>query len=155
MAKRLTNAIKTMCQQRKIRVLRQGFSLVEVLIALAISSIALLGLAAGQLKSLQYATNSFNYTLSLIQAHNAIERTWVKLCDLQKESLAYDVAYQNAHFVPQITVYTLTPTPAIGANFTNNLNIRVSWIDARMADTYASAIEVNAQYPIICSASAL
>ena len=52
---------------------QRGFTLVEVLIGLALSSVALLGLAVGQLKSLQFATNSFNYTLSLVQANNAIE----------------------------------------------------------------------------------
>lgn len=44
-----------------------GFSLLEVMISVVIAGIALLGLAAAQLKSLQYATNSFNYTVSLIQ----------------------------------------------------------------------------------------
>jgi type IV pilus assembly protein PilV len=128
-----------------------GFSLVEVLIALAISSIALLGLAAGQLQSLKYATNSFNYTLSLVQANNAIERTWVNLCALQNGTLDYNVAYRNAHFIPQIDLYGLTPTPEVGNAFPNRLNIAVSWQDARMADPNDSIIRVNATYPQICS----
>ncbi len=128
-----------------------GFSLVEVLIALAISSIALLGLAAGQLQSLKYATNSFNYTLSLVQANNAIERTWVNLCPLQKGELDYNVAYRDANFTPQIPLYTLTPTPEVGQVFNNSLNIAVSWQDARMADANDSIIRVNATYPQICS----
>jgi len=128
----------------------QGFTLVEVLIALALSSIALLGLAAGQLKSLQYATNSFNYTLSLVQANNAIERTWVQLCDLQSGALAYDDAYRAAHLQPQIDVYELIPDPLPGAAFVNNLDITVSWNDARMADDNDSIIRINAQYPQIC-----
>lgn len=128
----------------------QGFTLVEVLIALALSSIALLGLVSGQLQSLKYATNSFNYTLSLVQANNAIERTWVNLCNLQSGSLAYDAAYSAENLQPQMNVYTLTPTPLPGATFTNNLDIKVSWNDARMADSNASIIRINAQYPQIC-----
>lgn len=128
-----------------------GFSLVEVLIALAISSIALLGLAAGQLQSLKYATNSFNYTLSLVQANNAIERTWANLCALQNGELEYNVAYRNAHFTPQISLYGLTPTPQVGNAFPNRLNIAVSWQDARMADPNDSIIRVNTTYPQICS----
>ncbi|MGL1958739.1 MAG: prepilin-type N-terminal cleavage/methylation domain-containing protein [Colwellia sp.] len=128
----------------------QGFTLVEVLIALALSSVALLGLAAGQLKSLQYATNSFNYTLSLVQANNAIERTWANLCDLQDGTTAYDGAYYAAYLQPQINAYTLTPTPLPNAAFTNNLNISVSWFDARMASPNDSIIRINAQYPQIC-----
>jgi type IV pilus assembly protein PilV len=128
-----------------------GFSLVEVLIALAISSIALLGLAAGQLQSLKYATNSFNYTLSLVQANNAIERTWVNLCALQNGNLPYDVNYREANFAPQISLYTLTPIPQVDQNFDDTLNIAVSWQDARMADPNDSIIRVNATYPEICS----
>lgn len=128
-----------------------GFSLVEVLIALAISSIALLGLAAGQLQSLKYATNSFNYTLSLVQANNAIERTWVNLCALQNGNLAYDGNYREANFAPQIPLYTLTPTPQVDQNFDDTLNIAVSWQDARMAEANDSIIRVNATYPEICS----
>ncbi len=134
----------------KLKVKSQGFSLVEVLIALAISTIALLGLAAGQLKSLQYATNSFNYTLSLVQANNAIEQTWANLCNLQNGTVLYDATYKTDHLDPQIDVYTLTPTPLPGAAFTNNLDITVSWNDARMADDNASVIRLNAQYPQIC-----
>ncbi len=40
-----------------------GFSLLEVMISVVIAGIALLGLAAAQLKSLQYATNIFNFTV--------------------------------------------------------------------------------------------
>jgi len=129
---------------------QQGFTLVEVLIALVISSIALLGLAAGQLKSLQYATNSFNYTVSLQQANNAIERTWANLCDLQNGAIAYDAAYKTNNLTPQIGSYTLTTTPATGAAFTNDLDVTVSWIDARMANPGDSVIRIKARFPQIC-----
>ncbi|MFM9785977.1 type IV pilus modification PilV family protein, partial [Streptomyces scabiei] len=52
-----------MCMMAK----QNGFSLLEVMLSVVITGIALLGLAAAQLKSLQYATNSFNYTVSLVQ----------------------------------------------------------------------------------------
>jgi len=129
---------------------QQGFTLIEVMIALAISTVALLGLAAGQLKSLQYATNSFNYTVSLVQANNAVERTWVNLCGLQDGSVSYDDAYYNANFQPQITAYSLTPVPAIGAAFNDDLTITVDWTDARMANPDDSRIRTFAQYPDIC-----
>jgi type IV pilus assembly protein PilV len=146
-------AERSLARSSSTRVLNNmaGFSLVEVLIALVISSIALLGLAAGQLQSLKYATNSFNYTLSLVQANNAIERTWINLCQLQKGELDYNVAYGNANFTPQISLYGLTPTPEVGNVFNNSLNIAVSWQDARMADPNDSIIRVNATYPQICS----
>ena len=53
-----------------------------------IASIALIGLGVTQLKSLQFANNSFDYTVSLVQAQNAIERMWPNLCNLQHKPLA-------------------------------------------------------------------
>lgn len=129
---------------------QKGFTLIEVLMALVISSVTLLGLAAGQLKSLQFATNSFNYTVSIVQANNAIERTWLNLCGLQDGSVIYDNAFFTANFQPQIAVYTLTPIPAIGAAFDDDLTITVNWTDARMANPDDSLIRVFAQYPDIC-----
>lgn len=131
---------------------QQGFTLIEVMVALVISSVALLGLAAGELKSLQYATNSFNYTVSLVQANNAIERTWSNLCGLQNGATVYDSAYQAANLTPQINTYVLTTDPEIGAAFATSLDVTVTWSDARMADDNDSVIRLKADYPQICSA---
>ena len=99
----------------------KGFTLIEVLIALLVSNIALLGLAAGQLKSLQYATNSFNYTVSLIQANNAAERIWADICMLQDGRLAFDEVYL-ANLQPEFDKYNLVigwgyPTIALSQTF--------------------------------------
>ena len=133
---------------------QQGFTLIEVMVALVISSVALLGLAAGELKSLQYATNSFNYTVSLVQANNAIERTWSNLCELQKADLAFDETYKANNLQPQIDTYVLTTIPEIGNVFSTNLDVTVSWTDARLADDNDSVIRLKAEYPIICSVGA-
>ena len=53
-----------------------GFSLVEVLIAILLVAIGLLGLAAAQVKTLQYASSSLQQTVASIQAQNVIERLW-------------------------------------------------------------------------------
>jgi len=140
----------------------QGFSIVEVLIAMALSSIALLGLAVAQLKSLQYATNSFNYTVSLIQANNAVERTWVDLCDLQRKGVG-DTTYEDHVAVmspdENIKGYTMEVVPVKTAAFDNNLNITVRWQDKRLTtDADDAAAEnmavVNAEFPIICAPAA-
>ncbi len=140
----------------------QGFTIVEVMIAMALSSIALLGLALAQLKSLQYATNSFNYTVSLIQANNAVERTWVNLCDLQRKA-AGDTTYQDHVEVmspdgDDISGYTMEVVPVKSATFDNNLNITVRWQDRRLTtDADDAAAEnmavVNAEFPTICAAA--
>ena len=60
------------------------FFFIRGTISVVIAGIALLGLAAAQIKSLQYATNSFHYTVSLIQGQNSIERIWPRICEIQK-----------------------------------------------------------------------
>lgn len=138
---------------------QKGITLLEVMIALVLSSIALLGLAAAELRSLQYATNSFNYTVSTIQANNAIERTWASLCNIQQGSLAYDAAFSTANFDPQISLYTLTaiPNPNAGEAFNNDLAITVTWSDTRVGngnndinDNSLNSVTVNATFPGIC-----
>lgn len=130
---------------------QQGFTIIEVMVALVLSTVALLGLAIGELKSLQYATNSFNYTVSLIQANNVIERTWDNLCDLQDGTVAFDNTYSQNFMQPQTGVYKITTLPVAGTAFTNSLNVTVNWTDARMADPNESVIRLNAMYPQICS----
>ncbi|MFH6954733.1 prepilin-type N-terminal cleavage/methylation domain-containing protein [Pseudoalteromonas sp. XMcav1-K] len=120
-----------------------GFSLVEVMVALVVSSFALLGMAAGQLQSLKYATNSFDYTLSLLQANNAVEQTWVNLCDLQKGNVTFADVTPDAQF----NKYTI--------DFENNFNsdffrVGVSWSDKRINDNnLANRVEIEASFPDI------
>lgn len=119
-----------------------GFSLVETMVALVVSSFALLGMAAGQLQSLKYASNSFDYTLSLLQANNAVEQTWANLCDLQKGT----VAFADVTPTSQFNKYTI--------DFVNNFNsdnfrVGVSWSDKRMTDNLANRVEIEASFPDI------
>jgi len=124
----------------------KGFTLIEVLIALIVSSIALLGLASGQLKSLQYATNSFNYTVSLIQANNVVEKIWADICVLQSGDLAFDQAYIS-NLQPEFDAYTLEFEDVEAGNFKNNFTIKVKWDDERMTDGLDSQIAINAAFP--------
>lgn len=120
-----------------------GCSLVEVMVALVVSSFALLGMAAGQLQSLKYAANSFDYTLSLLQANNAVEQTWVNLCDLQKGNVTFADVTPDAQF----NKYTI--------DFENNFNsdffrVGVSWSDKRINDNnLANRVEIEASFPDI------
>ncbi|MCC9660806.1 prepilin-type N-terminal cleavage/methylation domain-containing protein [Pseudoalteromonas sp. MB41] len=123
---------------------QQGFSLLEVMISVVIAGIALLGLAAAQLKSLQYATNSFHYTVSLIQGQNSIERLWPHICDIQKTNpgLFQDATFR-ASLSPQVSDYELI-LPAV---YNNDMQINVSWVDKRMTDNAENQISLNASFP--------
>ena len=126
-----------------------GFSLLEVMISVVIAGIALLGLAAAQLKSLQYASNSFHYTVSLIQGQNTIERLWPHVCEIQKTDPAL---FQDATFreslKPQVNDYQLT----IPASYSNDMQINVGWVDKRMTDNAENQISLNASFPDLSAA---
>ena len=120
-----------------------GFSLVEVMVALVVSSFALLGMAAGQLQSLKYATNSFDYTLSLLQANNAVEQTWANLCDLQKGNITFADVTPDAQF----NKYTIDFENSFNSDF---FRVGVSWSDKRINDNnLANRVEIEASFPDI------
>lgn len=58
-----------------------GFTLTEVLVALLVLSIGLLGLAGLQLHALQYAHSSYQRTLVNMQALDMAERMWTHLAE--------------------------------------------------------------------------
>jgi type IV pilus assembly protein PilV len=119
---------------------KNGFSLLEVMVSMLIAGLALLGLAATQLKSLQFANNSFDYTISLIQGQNAIERLWVRLCDVQTNKIDVTAPEFMALLGPAPSIshrYSLksiviTPSskPADVVQSTE-MTFTVSWIDKR------------------------
>lgn len=57
---------------------QQGFGLIEVLVALTILSVGMLGLAAMQLKSLQASRESLNTTIATIMVRDMNERAWAQ-----------------------------------------------------------------------------
>lgn len=120
-----------------------GFSLIEAMIALVVSAIALLGLAAGQIKSLQYSTSSLEYTLSLIQANNAVENTWVNICGLQDGTVNF------------AAVNTATLLQKYQIDFPNgfdndNFVVDVSWNDDRLNDDLPTNVELSIKFPEVC-----
>lgn len=57
---------------------QRGFGLIEVLVALTILSVGMLGLAAMQLTSLQSARESLNTTIATIMVRDMNERAWAQ-----------------------------------------------------------------------------
>ena len=59
-----------------------GFTLIEILIALLVLSVGLLGLAAVQFQSLQNSHASYERSMATMQARDLVERLWGGICDL-------------------------------------------------------------------------
>ena len=130
-----------------------GFSLLEVLVSMFIASIALIGLAVTQLKSLQFANNSFDYTVSLVQAQNAIERMWPNLCNLQHKNPALfsDPDFLNTLKPPQALQFRYElDTENLPSQFKTEMKITVSWKDERVSEelqnNILNQITLNANY---------
>jgi len=128
---------KITCHKKQL-----GFTLIEVLVALVLSAIALLGLAVAQIKSLQYATNSFHYTVSLIQANNAVEQFWLDLCDLQQGNQAYDEGYKTS-LSPELSGYYIT----LPDSFSNDFQLLIDWNDERLTDGLENQVQINVSFP--------
>lgn len=114
------------------------------MVATVVSAIALLSLGVGQVKSLQYAASSLDYTLSLIQANNAIEQSWANLCELQNGT----VTLADLNVATQTDKYTI--------EFPNGFDIDdfevvVSWSDERMTDNLANSAALQVKLPGVCS----
>lgn len=61
---------------------KHGFTLIEVLITMLVISVGILGVAAMQAKSLQFAHSSFERSVAVLQANDLAERLWAGVCDL-------------------------------------------------------------------------
>ena len=59
-----------------------GFTLIEILVAVLILSVGLLGLAALNLTGLQGSQASYERSVAVMQANDLVERMWAGLCDL-------------------------------------------------------------------------
>lgn len=73
-----------------------GFTLIEILVALLILSIGLLGLAALQITSLQNSQASYERSIAVMQANDLVERMWAGICDLHDEDGEFVEAQANA-----------------------------------------------------------
>lgn len=77
-----------------MRVKQVGFSLIEVMITMLVMAIGLLGLAALQIKSVQFSQASLQQSLAAMQASDMAERLWSNLCVLAQKSATDELIAQ-------------------------------------------------------------
>lgn len=131
--------------QPPLRNLNHGFSLIEVMIAMLLAAVGLLGLAAAQLKSLQYASSSFHYNMALVQGNNAIERIWTDTQYLFNGDKLFDQTYIDG--LSTIDGYSLQIDTGVPNQLCINFAVVVEWNDARMTDASANSVSVEAAFP--------
>lgn len=106
-----------------------GFTLIEVLVALLILSVGLLGLAGLQVRSLQYTHSSYQRTWVNIQALDMAERMWTHLADPLSEQEAWQRLNQASLPEWQGAVTTVTQP-----NEPDSYVITISWSESRLGN---------------------
>lgn len=91
---------------------QKGFTLIEVMVALVVLSIGLLGIAAMQLQGLKNAHSSYQRTIASIIAMDAGERLWVKL----SEDGTISDTDVDAVETEWVNTWDSTRTPAVASN---------------------------------------
>lgn len=127
--------------------LQQGFTLLEIMVAFALASFAVLGLAVTQTKSLQYGYSSYQYTLASIQASNTIETIWDSLSDLQcgTDTLLNVTPDSDITSGFTRTFYDANGTTVI-TSYADEMTIVISWTDDRQ-DTGDNSAEMKVIFP--------
>ena len=143
----------------RYRQISQGFTLLEVLVAMLVALVGLLGLAHAQAKALQYSSSSLTYTVAVIQANNTLERLWPSLCALQKGQQSYDDAFKalmqpqqgldpsNFNVVLPDHNFTMSPYGGAAPQELADFLIVVNWNENRFNDGLANTVEIVSSFP--------
>lgn len=120
-----------------------GFSLLEVLVAIVVLAIGLLGLSALQLKGLQSAHSAYQRSLASVIANDAVERLWAALpvpvvATVQNEWLA---AWQPSVAAPSRLTLPGVDASTIAVEADGTYLITVRWAEGRFANDHAQASE--------------
>ncbi|MBK8183103.1 MAG: type IV pilus modification protein PilV [Candidatus Competibacteraceae bacterium] len=118
----------------------KGFTLLEVMVALLILSVGLLGLAGLQLHALQYTHSSYQRTVVNIQALDMAERMWTHLA----EPLAEVEAWQNLN---KSSLPAWKGTVSAVAEQAGDYLITISWMDQRFVESQSFSFSYRLRLP--------
>ncbi|GAB3232697.1 type IV pilus modification PilV family protein [Pseudaeromonas pectinilytica] len=135
-------AIANLIIRRRHPVVR-GFALLEIMIAMLVGAVALLGLGTLQLKTLQSAYSSLDYTIATIHANNLIEGVWSNLCANRVSGAVYTSTVESWR-------HTLPPSVSatVATSYSDSAVYNLTWNDARQSDNNSLSLRVT--YPAIC-----
>lgn len=122
----------------------RGFSLVEALVAMAVISIGLLGVAALQAKSLQFSYASYQRSLATAQANDLVERLWAGACALPAARDDIKAEWEDAHGA-SLPGWTGT-LEYDGATVPPRYTIRVQWTEGRIKYTATDTSQASQQF---------
>lgn len=122
---------------------QKGASLIEVLVAIVVLSIGLLGVAGLQIRSLRVAEGNFQKTVANIQAQDLVDSYWAGLCQLGNPTVRAGITtqWQNLH---QNSLPLWTGNAVAEANpatpLLNYFNVSILWADRGASSSEPSGI---------------
>lgn len=117
----------------------RGFLMIEVMVTMIILAVGLLGAAALQARSMQYAYVSAQRTIATIQANDLVERLWASSCSLPAGLGAITQLWRNqwqgdARFTSWIGEVGVDNTIANSPVY----DITIKWTDRRLGASSSS-----------------
>ena len=117
----------------------RGFLMIEVLVTMVILAVGLLGAAALQARSMQYAYASAQRTIATIQANDLVERLWASSCSLPTGLGAITQLWRSewqgdarfSSWVGEVVVDTTTMSSPV-------YDITIKWTDHRLGASASS-----------------
>ncbi|MDI5890438.1 type IV pilus modification protein PilV [Halomonas rhizosphaerae] len=128
---------------------QKGFTLLEVLIAVLVLSVGLLGVAALQMKSMQSAHLSYQRSIANLAAQDAVERLWVALGSASNECPDPDDASYpvedawRSHWSGKLPGMSSVSTITRGSTVRCEYTILVAWDDDRFVGIDGSGEAVS------------
>ncbi|WP_354623901.1 prepilin-type N-terminal cleavage/methylation domain-containing protein [Psychromonas sp. MME2] len=112
-----------------------GFTLFEVLVAMFITGVALLGLAQLEVYILKSSQSSFNYTVASIRANSFVDAVWMDLCNAQDVTSASTYTQIRSNWVNDLSAAGMTTDEnSPPASITQDISVTVKWSDPRFID---------------------
>lgn len=133
----------------------KGVSLIEVLVAIVVLSIGLLGVAGLQLRALKTADASFQRTIANIQAQDLVERYWAGVCSMpnvtQRRAIEdlWRAAQEANPTLPQWTA-NVAAILNMADDELNFFQLNISWVDrgANQTDTARTTFQYRFIAPL-------
>lgn len=122
---------------------QQGFNLVEIMVSMVLAVMVFLGLAKGQVVSLQQAHYSLQSTLATIEASNSVEQIWGLLCEVQRKP----ERFTQGDFLARFTLLEGHQL-VLPSRYSDHFVVAIEWRDARISG--ARRVELNAGFPPLC-----
>lgn len=146
----------TICHHAKSR--QRGVSLIEALITMVVLSVGLLSVAALQVRALQVSHNSYQRSIAVVQANDAVERLWAGICVLSDTTKFNQIQadWQNVHRNTKGMTWIAEGDAGLASDSGSRIdseadsqfNIFVVWQDARL-DIDSSGNPINTVFSYV------